>query len=166
MLGSGLDYSIGTDYPKFLAFPSGTYAVAALVAAVIAIFAVIVVRLCRRLYATRSRGIAGIAAPGSSTALALYAGCAAYGLLLTVVTANTLSLYYLVVPFPLPWLSLACCVAAGSSADARSVANGRCLLAALVFLQACITLGFLAYVHEAEELHGDYGVIYRAQSHP
>ena len=165
MLGSGLDYSLGDNYPAFLAFPSHTYGVAGLVAGAIAIFTVVVVRLCRRLYAARLPHIAGILDASSSTGLALCAGFAAYGLLLTVVTANTLSLYYLVVPFPLPWVSLACCVAAGSSEDARSVANGRRLLSALVLLQACITLMFLTYVHETQVIHGDYGTAYRAQDH-
>ncbi|HLJ19048.1 MAG TPA: hypothetical protein VKU84_02570, partial [Stellaceae bacterium] len=109
--------------------------------------------------------IAVIADARSSTALALYAGFAAYGVLLTIVTANTLSLYYLIVPFPLPWVLLSCCVGAGSSDGARSIANGRRLLAALVLLQACITMTFLTYVHETPAIHGDYGTPYHAQDH-
>ena len=165
MLGSGLDYSLGSNYREFLAFPSNTYATGGLVAGAIALFAIVVVRLCRQLYATRALGFTAIADPNSSTALALCAGFAAYGVLLTVVTSNTLSLYYLIVPFPLPWVMLACCVAAGSREGRRSIANGRRLLSALVLLQACITLSFLNYVHGTTEIHGDYGTPYRAQLH-
>ena len=156
MLGVWHGYSLGDDYIAFLSFPSHTYAVAGLIGSVLAVSAAVALRLGHRLYASGTVAVAGIAESRSSTALALYAGLVVFGGVLTLATWNFLYMHYLVVAFPLPWVFLAWCVAAGCSDGARSVANGRRLLAALVLLQACVTLGFLAYLHQTSEIHGDY----------
>jgi hypothetical protein len=77
-----------------------------------------------------------------------------------------IDLHYWTIAFSLPMLSLAKLGQMGSSGDGASIASSRCLLSTLVLAQACLTMSFLGYVHETKFIKGDYGIVYRAQTHP
>jgi len=164
-LGIGLGYSLGADFVPFLSFPYHTYLASVPMGGVMVIFFIILLRLYRGLRMDRFRTIELMFDPQSSTALALNAGFLGYGFLLTA-TLLPIYLHYFIITFSLPGLWLAWCVRAGSKNSDQSVTNGRLLLCVLVVAQACITMSFLSYIHEAESIRGDYGVVYHAQPHP
>jgi hypothetical protein len=168
-LGLDLRYSLGDNFAAFLAYPTVVgnqiYLGAALLGVVILIFSIILVRLACQLYAQPRRTIELIFGTRSETALALNAAFWGYGLLLTG-TLLPVYLHYFIIAFSLPALWLAWLTRAGSSGSIRSAANSRLLLTGLVLAQACITITFLAYIHETQFIRGDYGVVYRAQMHP
>jgi hypothetical protein len=167
-LGLDLRYSLGTDFPPFLAFPTigvhPTYLAAALLGIIILIFLILLVRLIVRLHAEPARTIEFLLGARSSTALALNAAFFGYGLLLLVMS-QPIYLHYFVVAFSLPALWLAWIAQAGSRGHVGSLANSRRLLAALVLVQAGLTLIFFAYIHETQIIDGDYGVAYGSQIH-
>jgi hypothetical protein len=169
-LGLDLQYSLGGNFAAFLRYPTvgstHVYLGAALFGVVLLIFSIILARLAFRMYAHPRRTIELILGPRSPTALALDAGFWGYGLLLTA-TLLEIHLHYFIVAFSLPALWLAWLTRAGSNGSIESEANSRLLLTGLVLAQACITITFLAYIHETQFIKGgDYGIIYRAQTHP
>jgi hypothetical protein len=101
----------------------------------------------------------------SATTLAVNVAFWGYGLLLTA-TLLPVYLHYFIIAFSLPALWLAWLTRAGSNGSMGSTANSRLLLTGLVLAQACITITFLAYIHETQFIHGDYGTVYGAQTHP
>ena len=168
-LGVDLHYSLGDSFAAFLEYPrighTPVYLVAALFSVVILIFAIILLRLAFRMYAEPRQTIELVFAPRSSTALALNAAFWGYGLLLTA-TLRPIYLHYFIVAFSLPALWLAWLTRAGSNGSIGSEANSRLLLTGLVLAPACITIAFLAYIHQTQFIKGDYGTVYRAQTHP
>ena len=72
-------------------------------------------------------------------------------------------LHYIIVALPMPLLWLAWIARAGSGEGAGSTTKARGLLAALVMVQAGVTVLFLAYIHQAQIIHGDYGAAFGAQ---
>ena len=167
-LGLDLRYSLGNNFVAFLEYPTightRVYVGVALFGVVILIFLTILVRLALRMYAQPRPTVELIFCPRSATALALNAAFWGYGLLLTA-TLQPLYLHYLNVAFSLPALWLTWLARVGSSGSIRSVANSRLLLSGLVLAQACITITFLSYIHETQFIKGDYGTVYRAQTH-
>jgi hypothetical protein len=168
-LGLDLHYSLGDNFAAFLAYPTightQVYLGAALLGVVILIFLIILVRLAFRMYAEPRRTIELIFSPRSATTLALNAAFWGYGLLLTA-TLLPIYLHYFIIAFSLPTLWLTWLTRAGSNGSIGSAANSRRLLTGLVLAQAFITITFLAYIHETQFIKGDYGTVYRAQTHP
>ena len=166
-LGLDLHYSLGDNFAAFLAYPTightRVYLGAALLGVVILIFSIILVRLAFRFYARPHATIELIFGPRSATTLALNAAFWGYGLLLTA-TLRPVYLHYLTIAFSLPALWLAWLTRAGSNGSIGSTANSRLLLTGLVLAQACLTITFLAYIHETQFIQGDYGTVYGAQT--
>src|SRR5262245_23656337 len=167
-LGLDLRYSLGADFPSFLGFPTigvhPTYLAGALLGIILLIFFILLARLIVRLRADPARTIAFLFGARSSTALALNAAFFGYGLLLLLMS-QPIYLHYFVVAFSLPALWLAWIAQAGSSGHVGSLANSRRLLAALVLIQAGLTLIFFTYIHETQFIDGDYGIAYGSQTH-
>ena len=166
-LGVNLEYSLGNNFPAFLAYPAidarPTYLATGLLGIIVFIALILMARLMARLYAEPTQKIGLFLNTKSSTVLALNAAFLGYGMLL-VAMSRPIYLHYFVVAFSLPALWLAWIAQAGSSSGcARSLANSRRLLTALVLVQASLTLLFLSYIHEAQIIDGDYGVAYGSQ---
>jgi hypothetical protein len=184
-LGVRLDYSLGSDFFRFLAWPSlggvPLYAGAIAIAAILSVFAMILRRFARIWGRDGERTGGGrqllhrlglIALPGasvSSTLLALNAASWIFGLLLAA-TRRPLYLHYFVVLFTLPALWLARLALAGSAPNGAGIDRAppaRGLLAAMVIAQAVLTLIFLWFIHDTKVIDGDYGTVYHAQlGHP
>ncbi len=159
-LGLDLPYALGGDFGHFLAEPF--YLAAGLLAAIVAIFAILVYRFCRRLMLAPKPTLARLFDKSSPTALVLIAAFLGFGVLLAA-TLRPFYLHYLIVAFALPALSLAWIARAGSREAPGSIALGRVLLALLVLAQAGVTLLFLGFIHDTQVIAGDYGTAYRAQ---
>jgi hypothetical protein len=169
-LGIDLHYSLGGSFRAFLAYPAiaGTpiYLATALLCIIIFIFSIVLVRLAFRLRVQPAGSIRLLVDVSSTTWLALIAAFCGYGLLLIAIL-QPIELHYWVIAFSLPMLSLAKLAQVGSNgSSSASIANSRFLLSALVLAQACLTISFLGYVHETKFIKGDYGIVYRAQTHP
>jgi hypothetical protein len=167
-LGLDLHYALGDDFLPFLASPSvdgtPTYLAGAFLGLVVACFATILLRFIVELRGNPARVTALVFAPGSSTALALNAAFWGYGLLL-ILSAEPIYLHYLVIAFSLPALWLAWLDRAATPSDDGAPANSRPLMASLALAQACITVLFLTYIHDTKFIAGDYGTVYRLQTH-
>jgi hypothetical protein len=166
-LGLDLQKTLGDDFSHFLAFPGiqahSSYLAAVLLGAIVLIFVILLGRLTTQLRADRARTIAVLRGTRSSTSLALNAGFLGYCSLLAMMF-QPIYLHYIIVALPLPLLWLAWIARAGSGESAGSTARARFLLTALVMAQAGVTVMFLAYIHQAQIIHGDYGVAFGAQS--
>jgi hypothetical protein len=168
-LGLDLHKSLGDDFTSFLAFPRihfyPSYLAGALMAGIVVIFVMLVRRLGRRLAVDRAETAALLLGTRSSTSLALNAAFFGYCALLAAMS-QPVYLHYMIVASPLPALWVAWIARAGSGAGAGSAGHARGLLAALVIAQASVTVLFLAYIHQAQVIHGDYGTAFGAQLHP
>jgi hypothetical protein len=167
-LGLDLHYALGNDFLPFLATPAfggvPTYLAGAFLGLVVACFATILLRFIAELRANPARVSALVFAPGSSTALALNAAFWGYGLLL-ILSAEPIFLHYLVVAFCLPALWTAWLDRAGTPSEDGRPVNSRPLMASLAVAQACVTVLFLTYIHDTKVIAGDYGTVYRLQTH-
>jgi hypothetical protein len=168
-LGIDLHYSLGGSFRPFLAYPTiaGTpiYLTTAFLCIIILIFSILVIRLAFRLRVQPAGTIRRLVDVSSTTWMALTAAFCGYGLLLIAIM-RPIDLHYWTIAFSLPMLSLAKLGPMGSNGDGASIASSRCLLSTLVLAQACLTMSFLGYVHETKFIKGDYGIVYRAQTHP
>lgn len=161
-LGIGLDHSLGDDNLNFLRQPfvagQATWLVAGLHLAGLVVGTVIVVRAVRRTRADQWK----LFSAGTSTELACNAALWGYGLLLTL-SCLPMHRHYMVIVYPIEllwfaWLALR--TDGGQQAPPRLA---RSLLATLVAVELLITASFLAYVHQKQDIHGDYGVAWGAQ---
>jgi hypothetical protein len=168
-LGIDLRYSLGGSFRAFLAYPTiaGTpiYLATALLCTIIFIFSIVVVRFAFRLRVQPAGTIRLLVDGSSTTWLALIAAFCGYGLLLIAIL-RPIELHYWTIAFSLPMLSVAKLAQVGSNGNSASITSSRYLLSALVLAQACLTMSFLGYVHETKFIKGDYGIVYRAQTHP
>ena len=151
--GVGLRYSLGNDFADFVG-PWSSYAVAILMAVIVAIVATIGVTFVRRLLARR-QDVAPLFSVKSPTVLILASAMLGYGLLM-IVTLRPVYLHYFVIAFSLPALSVAW------AAQACAPVMRRAGLAGLVVAQAGLSFAFLAYIHDREIIDGDYGTVYHA----
>jgi len=167
-LGFDLHYALGNDFAAFLAYPRlaghSTYLAAALSGLVFVIFLALLTRLFLRLRATPRQTFGALFAPHRLTGLALSAAFLGFSLLLLAML-RPVYLHYFIPAFSLPGLSLAAMAQAGSSEADASYRHARRLLAATVLVQAALTIIFLAYIHQAQIIVGDYGATYGAQIH-
>lgn len=165
-LGLDLYKTLGDDFTSFLTSPKifsySSYLGGAMLCVIVVIFVILLRRLISQLRADRARTIAFLVGTRSSTSLVLNAGFFGYCSLLAVMF-QPIYLHYVIVALPLPALWLAWIAQAGSGEGAGSTANARRLLAALVMAQACVTVMFLAFIHQAQIIHGDYGVAFGSQ---
>jgi hypothetical protein len=157
-LGLGLDYSLGNEYWAFLrsplvwtrdlfptlylqglAFALGLYVIGCALAALR--------RAVRPPRALRTQ---------SETAFTLGAAFFAFGILLNFVVV-VVQRQYTEVTFPLEWVGVAYLAL-------KHVAPSRRVLVALWAVQLCLSVAFLAYIHDNHGAPGgDYGVAYRWQ---
>ena len=73
--------------------------------------------------------------------------------------------HYLVIAFPLPFLSLTWLVLETGPRSARFMAATRALLLVLVLTEAGLTACLMSFIHDKQIIQGDYGTVYRAQTH-
>jgi len=158
-LGLGLDYSLGRDFTDFLRQPlvggQPTYFLLLLHILAALVGLVLLFRAGRHWRPTAESG------QTSPTVFTQNAALWGYGLLLTL-SAFPIHRHYMIVLFPLQFLWLAR-LALNPNSAAASLQRGRGLLAALVFIQSLISIQFLAYVHDHQRIHGDYGPTYAIQ---
>src|SRR5207237_6254756 len=94
----------------------------------------------------------------SDTAIPLGAALVGYGMLITW-AGVVVWRHYLIVTFPLEWLSLAYLAL-------RHLRRPRLALGAVWVVQLCLSLTFLEYIHEnGGAPGGDYGPAYSHQPH-
>lgn len=168
-LGADLRYALDGSFDDFLAYPTlgdtRLHLGAALLAADVSLFAIILARLAVRTWTQPSLAIDLLFGVRTTTALALFAALWGFGLGVTTALLP-MYLHYFVIAFSLPMLWLARLERAPSVSGGRSSDSGRLILGSLVLVQACLTISFLSFVHETRVIKGDYGVVYDAQSHP
>jgi hypothetical protein len=164
-LGFGLDYSLGKDFVDFLAQPviagRPTWLALLLHLAIGAIGLMLFVRAGRRFWRSSASWRQCLTGCGSPTALTVQAALWGFGLLLTFSTLP-IHRHYMLVLFPLSLVWLARL----ALADPSALAAGRRCLAALVVLQALISLQFLTYIHQHGPIQGDFGTPYASQVQP
>jgi hypothetical protein len=155
-LGFGLNHPLGADYADFLSGPwlGGTPTWGHLLLHVvlgalgIAVLAPALVRWWRE------RRALDWAGKQDATAFTVQAALVGLGALITL-SCFSLHRHYTLVLFPLPFVWLAR-IAVGRDGEERA-RRGRVLLAVLVVVQALLTFQFLGYVHQRDEIHGDFG---------
>lgn len=158
-LGFGLQYSLGKDYLDFLRQPlwAGHFTWLVLVLHVLGgmLGVLILARGLRSWYRTRN---ARTTAADSPTRFTQNAALWGYGLLITL-TSFPIHRHYMIILFPLPFLWLARL----ALNDAVRPRLGRGLLTALVLVQAALSIQFLCYVHDKQQINGDFGPTYAFQ---
>ena len=159
--GLDLPYALGDDFAPFLASPSigdaPTYLASCLFAVVAATWTALIATSIFRFFRSRSSDENSV--PGVTSTPALIASMAVYGATFVAV-GGKVQLHYLIIAFPLPTLSLLWL------ATARAAKPPRPALAVLAATTAILTMLFLAYIHEAGYIRGDYGAPYRTIAPP
>lgn len=157
-LGLGLDYSLGSQYWDFLRWPlwgeSKDFYPALYVQGVsFAVGALVLVAAVARGW----RDVVRVRS-WSETAFTLAAAFLGYGLLITGAGVLVFK-HYLIVTFPLEWLSL-------GYLAMRYLKRPRLALFAVWAAQLFLSVNFLTYIHEkGGALGGDYGRAYSQQPH-
>jgi hypothetical protein len=164
-LGIDLFKALGDDFTSFLGFPKiglySSYLATLLLAGIVVIFAILMRRLIHQFHLDRRSTAALLLGTRTPTSLALDAGLIGYCALLAVMSQPTY-LHYMIIALPLLalWVAWIARVGAGPG---PSMVSARRLLAALVVSQAGVTMLFLAYIHQTQVIHGDYGTTYGSQ---
>ncbi len=158
-LGFGLEYSLGQDFGDFLRQPLwagqptwlvlGLHLLAALLGLLI---------LLRALDSWRRQRDPEPRPASSPTAFTQNAALWGYGLLITL-SSFPIHRHYMIVLFPLQFIWLAR-LALG---ERTRIALGRGLLAALVVVQGLLSIQFLGYIHDRQQINGDFGTTYAFQ---
>jgi hypothetical protein len=164
-LGIGLDHSLGDDNLDFLRQPlmggQATWLVGGLHLAGLVIGAIVLVRAVR---SARAAGTGGwkLLSAGTPTELVCGAALWGYGLLLTL-SCLPMHRHYMVIVYPIELLWFAWLALRTDSGGQASPRLARSLLATLVAVELLITASFLVYVHQKQDIHGDYGMAWGAQ---
>jgi 4-amino-4-deoxy-L-arabinose transferase-like glycosyltransferase len=158
--GLGIDYTLGPHFREFLSWPvvhgRPTWLVGVCHLLIAAGAAALLVRAGVGLVRDR-RDLAGRwVGRASPTAFTQSAALWGFGLLLTL-SCFSIHRHYMIVLFPLEALWVAR-LALGGRARA-----GRAALGALWAAQLVISATFLAYVHDRQHIHSEYGSTYAAQ---
>jgi hypothetical protein len=162
--GWGLDHSLGDDFREFLSQPvvggQATWLVGLLHAAAIGSAILLGIRIYRQ--RREWFGPAALAERRSPTVAAQNFVMWGYGILLTL-SLTPIHRHYMIIAYPLEFVWMAR-MALGPKPDWTPRANaGRALLASICVVQLLISASFLGYVHVKQDIHGEYGPVYRAQ---
>jgi hypothetical protein len=165
--GLGIDYTLGAHFREFLGWPlvgdTPTYLVALCHAVIVGVAAFLLCRQAVWLWRGR-RSLAGnLIGRESPTAFTQGAALWGFGLLMTL-SCLPIHRHYMIVLFPLEclWVArLALQQPAGSGP--RAARAGRILLGTLWAAQLLISTQFLAYIHDTQNVHAEYGPTYHAQ---
>jgi hypothetical protein len=155
--GFSLSYSLGADFRDFLSGPTiwgiPTWIAAALHAVLLGSLVVLLVCLIRKGIPHARNGLVFLRSEGEPTRFLFLAGLIGFGVTFTA-TLLPVHRHYMLLTFPMMFLSLAYCV--------LHYSFGRKMLTIICAAQLGISVLFLVYVHERQEpIRGDYGEPYR-----